>query len=79
MRVLLVGGPFDWRTIQLPEGHGARDLYLPLPIKATVMYDYSVTPDMPTARYQRVAELFTHPVGLDSVPKGVVFEYRETR
>jgi hypothetical protein len=35
MNILLIGGPFHWRTMRLPADFNHYDLHLPLPVQIT--------------------------------------------
>jgi hypothetical protein len=82
-RILLVDGPFHWRTMILPGEFTNRVLYLPLPLTPRQLSTYmpeatdhsALTPHLEVASYCRVSQLA---IG-QQVTDGWIYQYEGTR
>lgn len=73
-KILLVGGPFDFRTLKLPFSHN--EVFIPIPTEIKASFDpyEPVSPSMKVAHYLRAGSIV-----MNDTAQGFIFEYTGTR
>jgi len=78
VNILLLGGPFHWRTMRIPQDYAA-PIHIPIPSKVTMAEpsEFSLVPDFQVATYRFGEFIFNREC--PSGGPGATFYYERTQ